>query len=166
MTADPYARPSASPAAAHSPAPHDQMPVPVQVLSTLLFAAFAIPVTIVALNVFWPAGVLIAVILAWRGGFAPTGRPQPAPRDMDEAVKSLMPTAREKSSGNAAFDAYRQDMIDRLEVEQQNFEGFLSRLRDAKDKVEFDAFLDDRAARVEQMAEHRANDIDDDPRRS
>ena len=125
----------------------ERMPVPVQILSTVLFAAFAIPVTIVALNVFWPAGVAIAIILAWRGGFAPTGTPSPAPRNMDEAVKSLMPTSAQKTSGNASFDAYRSDMIERLEVEQENFENFLGRLRDAKDKSEFDDFMDARAKR-------------------
>jgi hypothetical protein len=89
---------------------------------------------------------LIAVILAWRGGFAPTGSPSPAPRNMDEALKSLVPTTSERTSGNASFDAYRHDMMERLEVEQQNFEGFLARLRAAKDQTEFDTFLDDRAA--------------------
>lgn len=133
------------------PADPAPMPVAVQVLSTLLFAAFAIPVTIVALNVFWPAGILIALILAWRGGFAPTGTPSAAPRNLDEAVKSLVPTTAQKaaatSSGNASFDAYRTDMLERLEIEQQNFEGFLVRLRDAKDKSEFDDFMDVRAKR-------------------
>jgi len=149
MTADDHNfRTRHAPNAQHT----NQMPLPVQIISTLLFAAFAIPVTIVALNVFWPAGVLIAVILAWRGGFAPTGTPSPAPRDMDEAVKSLMPTSAQKTSGNASFDAYRYDMIERLEKEQQNFEGFLSRLRDAKDQSEFDDFMDERAARVEAQS--------------
>lgn len=143
----------------HASHDHQQMPVPVQVLSTLLFAAFAIPVTIVALNIFWPAGVAIAIILAWRGGFAPTGNIAPPPRDIDEAMKSLMPTAAQKSSGNASFDAYRADMIDRLETEQVNFESFLGRLRDAKDQSEFDAFLDDRSTRV---AKRDADAIDDD----
>ena len=128
---------------------HPEMHIAVQIIATLTFAAFAIPVTIVALNVFWPAGVVIALILAWRGGFAPTGRPSPAPRDMDEAVRSLMPTAAQKSSGNASFDAYRHDMIERLETEQKNFEGFLTRLRTAKDQSEFDDFMDDRAARLD-----------------
>lgn len=127
-----------------------QMPLSVQIVSTVLFAAFAIPVTIVALNVFWPAGILIAVILAWRGGFAPTGTPSAPPRDMEEAMRSLVPTTAQKSSGNASFDAYRHDMIERLEVEQQNFEGFLARLRDAKDQSEFDTFLDQRAANIEE----------------
>ena len=126
-----------------------QMPVSVQVISTLMFGAFAIPVTIVALNVFWPAGVAIAIILAWRGGFAPTGTPSAPPRDMNEAVKSLVPTSVQKTSGNASFDAYRSDMIERLEAEQQKFSGFLTRLRDAKDKSEFDQFMDDRAKRTQ-----------------
>ena len=125
-----------------------QMPVPVQIISTVMFGAFAIPVTIVALNIFWPAGVAIAIILAWRGGFAPTGTPSLPARNMEEAVKSLVPTSAQKASGNASFDAYRSDMIERLEVEQQNFENFLGRLRDAKDKSEFDDFMDARAQRV------------------
>ncbi len=124
------------------------LPVSVQILSTILFAAFAIPVTIVALNVFWPAGVAMALMLAWRGGFAPTGRPSPAPRNVEEAVQSLVPTARDRSSGNASFDAYKAEMMDRLEAEQTNFEAFLERLRATKDQSEFDRFMDDRAERV------------------
>ena len=126
----------------------NQMPVAVQILSILTFAGFAIPVTIVALNVFWPAGVAIAVILAWRGGFAPTG-PIAAPAgNVEEIAKSLIPTTAQKTSGNASFDAYRSDMIDRLEAEQENFETFLIRLRAAKDQHEFDAFMDDRAQKT------------------
>ena len=50
-----------------------------------------------------------------------------------------------RSSGNAAFDAYKAETIRRLQDEQEAFEAFLQRLRDAKDKTEFDAFMDDRA---------------------
>jgi len=124
-----------------------QMPASVQILSTILFAAFAIPVTIVALNIFWPAGVAIALILAWRGGFAPTGPAAAPPRDVAEAVQSLVPTTAQKSSGNASFDAYRASMINRLEQEQTDFEAFLVRLRTAKDRSEFERYMDDRAAR-------------------
>ncbi len=49
------------------------------------------------------------------------------------------------SSGNTAFDAYKEDTLRRLEDEQQSFEAFLQRLRDAKDKSEFDDFMEDRA---------------------
>lgn len=122
------------------------LPVSVQVLSTILFAAFAIPVTIVALNVFWPAGIAIAALLAWRGGFAPSMGRTTSAAEMAATLKTLVPeTAGMRPSGNASFDAYRVDMLTRLEQEQQNFDGFLERLRDAKDKAEFDQFMDDRA---------------------
>ena len=49
------------------------------------------------------------------------------------------------SSGNTAFDAYKAETLRRLEEEQQAFESFLQRLRDAKDKREFDDFMTDRA---------------------
>ena len=49
------------------------------------------------------------------------------------------------SSGNSAFDSYKAEMLRRLETEQTAFETFLQRLRDAKDKSEFDAFMEDRA---------------------
>ena len=51
-----------------------------------------------------------------------------------------------RSSGNTAFDAYKADTLQRLEEEQENFEAFLQRLRDARDKAEFDQFMDERAA--------------------
>jgi hypothetical protein len=49
------------------------------------------------------------------------------------------------SSGNSAFDAYKADTLRRLEEEQEAFETFLQRLRDAKDKSEFDTFMEERA---------------------
>jgi hypothetical protein len=57
------------------------------------------------------------------------------------------------SSGNAAFDAYKEDTLRRLEEEQGNFEAFLERLRDAKDKSEFDQFMDERAAKAKDLNE-------------
>ncbi len=50
-----------------------------------------------------------------------------------------------RPSGNSAFDAYKADTLKRLEDEQDAFEAFLQRLRDAKDKSEFDSFMDDRS---------------------
>ena len=48
------------------------------------------------------------------------------------------------SSGNRAFDEYRMETLRRLEEEQREFHDFLSRLRMAKDKAEFDQFMADR----------------------
>ena len=39
----------------------------------------------------------------------------------------------------------KEETLRRLEEEQHNFEAFLERLRDAKDKAEFDQFMDERA---------------------
>lgn len=49
------------------------------------------------------------------------------------------------ATGNSAFDAYRAETLRRLEEEQAAFESFLSRLREAKDKQEFDTFMEERA---------------------
>ena len=45
------------------------------------------------------------------------------------------------STGNTAFDDYRAETLRRLEDEQDEFKGFLDRLRRAKDKAELDEFL-------------------------
>ncbi len=59
---------------------------------------------------------------------------------------------RDDSSGNSAFDEYRTETLRRLEEEQKEFHDFLDRLRQAKDKAEFDQF----------MAERRSRQQDDD----
>jgi glutathione synthase/RimK-type ligase-like ATP-grasp enzyme len=51
---------------------------------------------------------------------------------------------RAESSGNTAFDEYRAETMRRLEEEQNEFVNFLDRLRQAKDKAEFDQFMAER----------------------
>jgi hypothetical protein len=53
------------------------------------------------------------------------------------------------TSGNRAFDEYRNDTLKRLEEEQREFREFLERLRFAKDKTEFDTFMNERRNRPE-----------------
>jgi hypothetical protein len=48
------------------------------------------------------------------------------------------------TSGNRAFDDYRTDTLRRLEDEQREFKEFLERLRFAKDRAEFDQFMNER----------------------
>jgi hypothetical protein len=57
------------------------------------------------------------------------------------------------SSGNAAFDTYKKEQLDRLEAErrkldeeQKAFADHLTKLRRAKDQEEFDRFMAERAA--------------------
>ena len=54
------------------------------------------------------------------------------------------------SSGNRAFDEYREETLKRLEEEQTEFKSFLDRLRHAKDKSEFDQFMAERRQRPPQ----------------
>ena len=57
------------------------------------------------------------------------------------------------TSGNAAFDAYKREQLDRLEAErrkldeeQKAFATYLAKLREAKDQDEFDRFIAERNA--------------------
>ena len=63
-----------------------------------------------------------------------------------------------KSSGNTAFDAYKTETLRRLEEEQGNFESFLQRLRESKDKSEFDQFMDDRASKAQDSGSDEDSD--------
>ncbi|TNE58168.1 MAG: DUF2852 domain-containing protein [Alphaproteobacteria bacterium] len=51
------------------------------------------------------------------------------------------------SSGNSAFDDYREEVLRRLEEEQSEFQDYLNRLRQAKDKEEFEAFVAERKSK-------------------
>jgi len=84
----------------------------------------------------WPVGLALLAYMIWskrmfNKSCAPTRR---SARHMTRST-----------TGNSAFDAYKADTLRRLEDEQQNFEAFLGRLREAKDKSEFDQFMDERA---------------------
>jgi hypothetical protein len=50
-------------------------------------------------------------------------------------------------SSNRAFDEYRTETLKRMEDEQREFRDFLARLRQAKDKAEFDQFMAERRNR-------------------
>jgi len=49
-----------------------------------------------------------------------------------------------RTTGNSAFDAYREETLKRLEDEQNAFQSFLQNLREAKDRAEFDEFMNSR----------------------
>ncbi len=123
------------------------MPVAVQILSTLIYGGFAITAVALAFASFWPAGFALAALLGWRGGFVPQNFTQIDADELVEKLRTLGPEAQGRSSGNASFDAFRAETLRRLEDEQHSFEDFLVRLRTAKDKSEFDRYMDARATR-------------------
>jgi hypothetical protein len=91
---------------------------------------------------FWPAGLALLAYMIWSKRMFNRSHSCGGRRAsrMDRANHGAY-----ASSGNSAFDAYKSETLRRLEEEQAAFEGFLQRLRDAKDKQEFDAFMDDRS---------------------
>ncbi|MEL6912990.1 MAG: DUF2852 domain-containing protein [Pseudomonadota bacterium] len=124
------------------------------ILSILLFGLFAMPVSIVAIVHSTFFGIVLTAFLGvvWlRLSGIETGTP------VDEALGVLGPKAEPgtpiHSSGNASFDAYRAELLQRLEKEQMAFDGFLDRLRAAKDKTEFDDFMEARAQAARSASE-------------
>jgi hypothetical protein len=106
--------------------------------------------TILGFMLWWPIGlVLLMVTLCrrrmfcgprWSGGWQNTASGPNA------GWKNWF-GGRPPSSGNRAFDEYREETLRRLEEEQKEFAEFLERLRFAKDKSEFDQFMNDRRNR-------------------
>ncbi|KMW57069.1 hypothetical protein AIOL_002027 [Candidatus Rhodobacter oscarellae] len=96
-----------------------------------------IAATVVGFFIFWPVGLALLAYMIWGKGMFKGSC----------AKWRTTSTARHgfTTTGNAAFDTYKADTLSRLEEEQEAFEAFLQRLREAKDKSEFDQFMDDRA---------------------
>ncbi len=86
---------------------------------------------------FWPVGLALLAYMIWSKRMFN--------KSCNRSSRMSLNVTTMRSSGNAAFDAYKTETLRRLEDEQENFEAFLKRLRDAKDKAEFDQFMDDRA---------------------
>jgi Protein of unknown function (DUF2852) len=87
---------------------------------------------------FWPVGLALLFYMIWSKRMFSHSCSHRKSRSRPQ-ISAMRPT------GNNAFDSYKEDTLRRLEQEQHDFESFLDRLRDAKDKAEFDQFMDDRA---------------------
>ena len=132
-----------------------------------------IAVMIVAFVVFWPAGLAMLAYMIWSGrmgcrsSYWDEGMKDEF-RQRREAMREEWKARRDEwrsmkrawrdemkdrwhshqrateSSGNAAFDEYKAETLKRLEEEQDEFADFLSNLRKARDKAEFDQFMNSR----------------------
>ena len=107
----------------------------------------------------WIAAMVLGMIFFWPVGLAPLAYMIWSKRMFSSSCRgsSRHPhTTRKtawsavKPSGNSAFDAYKADTLRRLQEEQDAFEAFLQRLREAKDKSEFDQFMEDRAKKASE----------------
>lgn len=118
-----------------------------------------IALTILAFIIFWPLGLALLGYLIWSGrmGCWKRGGPGQWYETREGRKRRYRGRRSGESSGNSAFDEYREETLRRLEDEQTEFESFLERLRHAKDKSEFDQFMADRRRRSSQ------SEKDDDP---
>lgn len=87
--------------------------------------------------VFWPLGLALLAYMIWsKRMFSCSNR--------HSRARYSAP-----STGNSAFDAYREETLKRLEDEHREFVNFLQKLREAKDKAEFDQFMQSRGEKTE-----------------
>ena len=114
--------------------------------------------------IFWPLGLATLAFLFWSGRMG-HGCGQARYEHRMSRLQDKMERLRERmagregrfgggfggwggrggpSSGNRAFDEYREETLRRLEDEQREFQDFLGRLRMARDKAEFDQFMNER----------------------
>ena len=143
-----------------------------------------IAVTIVAFLVFWPAGLAVLAYMIWSGRMGCRHyywdeSMKDEFRQRREAMRDEWRARREEwhdmkrawhdemrsrwqahqraaeTSGNAAFDDYKAETLRRLEEEQAEFSDFLTNLRKARDKAEFDQFMRNRKVAPETKAPSR-----------
>ncbi len=103
----------------------DEMPKPVM-----------IGMMVVGFIVFWPIGLAVLGYMLWSGKMGKCSG--------SKWKKWSHGYSRGGSSGNLAFDEYKDETLRRLEDEQKEFQMFLERLKLAKDQKEFDQFMTER----------------------
>ncbi len=116
-----------------------------------------IALMILSFMAYWPAGLAVLAYLVWsgrmrcwkHGGFGRWQQAEGQAREQWQQARERWCGMRNgtgwgRSSGNHAFDEYRSETLRRLEEEQKEFREFLDRLRQAKDKAEFDQFMAER----------------------
>jgi len=97
----------------------------------------------------WPVGLAILFYMIWSKRMTSSSC-RKSHRRHGRMAQSY------RSTGNSAFDAYKDETLKRLEDEQDAFQAFLDRLREAKDKTEFDQFMDERAKAARPAEGHSA----------
>lgn len=115
-----------------------------------------ITLMVLSFILFWPAGLAVLAFLLWSGRMGPWGNRREWRQKGEHAMARCgwhggrgRDRGRTHTSGNRAFDEYREETLKRLEEEQTEFHEFLERLRLARDKAEFDQFLASRRERPE-----------------
>ncbi len=122
-----------------------------------------IALMILGFIIWWPVGLAILAYLIWSGrmgcrqGFSGSHMREKWGRYCRSGSHRERRAGWGGGSGNSAFEEYKAETLRRLEEEQNEFMDFLSRLRHAKDKAEFDQFMEERRRRAETPPENPAS---------
>ena len=124
--------------------------------------------------VFWPLGLAMLAYIIWGEKFG--GSPEKAQaywnkgRSWCSSNKGQFRSHRyaSTSSGNAAFDDYRAEQLRRLEEERARldaeidaFHEYMANLNKAKDREEFDRFMNERRGSRQGYGEAKPGDNND-----
>ncbi len=120
-----------------------------------------ITLMVLSFIIFWPVGLAILGYMLWSGRMGSWNKAMSNgpgrwynygagnSGSMSACSRRKHKQHGLKPTGNAAFDEYREQTMQRLEEEQQQFQDYLERLRQARDKEEFDSFMADRKAQAD-----------------
>ncbi len=147
-TAQPGAVPRGAPWGAVGHAPPGWAPPPGTWNPWAIPKPWLIAAMVLGFIIFWPVGLAILFFMLGSGRiggrWARRHGMQPGAGGGPCGGRGWLREEAAPSSGNRAFDEYRQETLRRLEEEQRDFSDFLERLRFAKDKAEFDQFMAER----------------------
>ncbi len=113
----------------------------------------------------WPVGLMLLAFLAGSGRLRWSRAKSCAPGawfnlgGAEDRRWNKWSRPRTAPSGNKAFDDYRGETLRRLEEEEREFQAFLDRLRKARDKAEFDAFMAERRNRPSDVQDVHSESV-------
>lgn len=106
-----------------------------------------IAIMVAGFVLFWPIGLAVLFYMLWSGQMGCSHGKHGWGRASWGAGPFGGRGVGFGSSGNAAFDEYREATLRQLEEDQREFAAFVEQLRRAKDQQEFDAFMTERMQR-------------------
>lgn len=113
---------------------------------------FTITLMVIGFILWWPLGLAMLAYIIWGENFG--GSAQKAQSWIDEKKEWARKQkryykGRSNSSGNVAFDEYRDEQLRRLNEERrrldeevQEFADYMDNLHKARDREEFDRYMD------------------------
>ncbi|HLV85164.1 MULTISPECIES: DUF2852 domain-containing protein [Devosia] len=139
------------------------------------WSPLTIALMVMGFIIFWPLGLAVLGYILWGEKFG--GSPEKAQAYWNKG-KSWCSANKSRhhwnnrsygmnSSGNAAFDEYRSEQLKRLEEERarldaeiDDFHAYMANLNKAKDREEFDRFMNERRGSRQGFGESRPDQGD------